>query len=80
MRIAALTAMLIAATASAWGAAGLAPSAGRKVTVCMEIGAGEDFGHAKMMAAEMFAFIGVTLEWHRPRGNRRSPSLPSSSR
>jgi len=66
MRIAALTAMLIAAAASAWGAAGLAPSARRKVTVCMEIGAGEDFGHAKIMAAEMFARIGVTLEWHRP--------------
>jgi hypothetical protein len=63
MRLTAIAMMMAATAAGVWAAENGEPQ--RKVTVCVEQGTAGPVAHtAEVLAARMFAEIGVQVEWH----------------
>jgi hypothetical protein len=61
-----LTAMMMAMmmTAEVSQARGAEPEAARRLTICMDGAAGSDLTVARLIVSQMFAGIGVAIDWH----------------
>ena len=66
MRVTTLTMVTLAVAGTMAAAGHTAVTEERRVTVCSAMAPGPEFGAAHMLASEMFARIGVKLEWRGP--------------